>query len=98
MTWKGMPMNGFPKALSLTMPLTAALVICMISAPGLLLGQEVQKAVVNDYKIGPNDLLEIRVFELPDLNLTVRVSEDGSITFSLLGRIEFAGYTAHGLE
>ena len=98
MTWKGMPMNGFPKALSLTMPLTAALVICMISAPGLLLGQEVQKAVVNDYKIGPNDLLEIRVFELPDLNLTVRVSEDGSITFSLLGRIEVAGYTAHGLE
>ena len=91
-------MNGFHKALSLTMPLTAALVICMISAPGLLLGQEVQKAVVNDYKIGPNDLLEIRVFELPDLNLTVRVSEDGSITFSLLGRIEVAGYTAHGLE
>ena len=91
-------MNGFHKALSLTMPLTAALVICMISAPGLLLGQEVQKAVVNDYKIGPNDLLEIRVFELPDLNLTVRVSEDGSITFSLLGRIEVAGYTAYGLE
>jgi len=70
----------------------------MISAPGLLLGQEAQKAVVNDYKIGPNDLLEIRVFELPDLNLTVRVSEDGSITFSLLGRIEVAGYTAYGLE
>jgi polysaccharide export outer membrane protein len=98
MTWKGMPMNGFHKAMSLTIPLTAALVICMISAPGLLLGQEVQKAVVNDYKIGPNDLLEIRVFELPDLNLTVRVSEDGSITFSLLGRIEVAGYTAYGLE
>ena len=91
-------MNGLQKASSLTMPLAAALVICMISAPGLLLGQEAQKAVVNDYKIGPNDLLEIRVFELPDLNLTVRVSEDGSITFSLLGRIEVAGYTAHGLE
>jgi polysaccharide export outer membrane protein len=98
MTWKGMPMNGSHKAMSLTIPLMAALVICMISAPGLLLGQEVQKAVVNDYKIGPNDLLEIRVFELPDLNLTVRVSEDGSITFSLLGRIEVAGYTAYGLE
>jgi len=91
-------MNGLQKASSLTMPLAAALVICMISAPGLLLGQEAQKAVVNDYKIGPNDLLEIRVFELPDLNLTVRVSEDGSITFSLLGRIEVAGYTAYGLE
>lgn len=91
-------MNGLQKASSLTIPLAAALVIGMISVPGLLLGQEVQKAVVNDYKIGPNDLLEIRVFELPDLNLTVRVSEDGSITFSLLGRIEVAGYTAYGLE
>ncbi|MCK7468710.1 MAG: polysaccharide biosynthesis/export family protein [Desulfosudis oleivorans] len=33
--------------------------------------------------IGPKDLLEITVFELPELNQTVRVSEDGSITLSL---------------
>jgi protein involved in polysaccharide export with SLBB domain len=69
-----MAMNGFHKALSMTIFLTAALIICMISAPGLILGQDVQKAAVNDYKIGPNDLFEIRVFELPDLNQTVRVS------------------------
>jgi len=91
-------MNASHKALCGTITLAAALLSCMISAPGLLLGQEAQNAAVNDYKIGPNDLLEIRVFELPDLNQTVRVSEDGSITFSLLGRIEVAGYTAHGLE
>ena len=29
----------------------------------------------NDYKIGPKDLLEITVFELPELNQTVRVPE-----------------------
>lgn len=70
-----------------------------IAASGLLFSQETQAvAAANDYKIGPNDLLEIKVKELPDLDQTVRVSEDGYITFSLFDRIEVAGYTAHGLE
>lgn len=77
---------------------TAAFLVLTIPASGLLIGQETQNAAVTDYKIGPNDLLEIKVLELPDLNQTVRVSEDGYITFSLFDRIEVAGYTAHGLE
>lgn len=53
---------------------------------------------VHDYRIGPKDLLEITVFGLPELNQTVRVSEDGSITMSLLGRVEVSGFTAQELE
>ena len=53
---------------------------------------------VNDYRIGAKDLLQITVYELPELNQTVRVSEDGSITLSLLGKIEVAGLTAQELE
>lgn len=53
---------------------------------------------VIDYRIGPKDLLEISVFELPELNQTVRVSEDGSITVSLLGKVDVAGLTAQELE
>ncbi|MBE3110912.1 MAG: polysaccharide biosynthesis/export family protein [Acidobacteria bacterium] len=60
--------------------------------------QETPPLQVNDYRIGPKDLLEITVFELPELNQTVRVSEDGSITLSLLGRVEVAGLTAQELE
>lgn len=44
------------------------------------------------------DLLEITVFELPELNQTVRVSEDGSISLSLLGKVDVAGLTAQELE
>jgi polysaccharide biosynthesis/export protein len=44
------------------------------------------------------DLLEISIFELPELNQTVRVSEDGSISMQLLGKIEVAGLTAQELE
>jgi protein involved in polysaccharide export with SLBB domain len=35
---------------------------------------------IREYVIGPRDLLEIKVFELPEFDHTVRVSEDGSIT------------------
>jgi polysaccharide export outer membrane protein len=60
--------------------------------------EESQPLQVNDYRIGPKDLLEITVFGLPELNQTVRVSEDGSITMSLLGRVEVSGLTAQELE
>jgi polysaccharide export outer membrane protein len=53
---------------------------------------------VNEYKIGAKDLLEITVFELPDLNQTVRVSEDGSISLPLLGKVAIAGLTKEELE
>ena len=59
---------------------------------------ETQPLQVNDYRIGPKDLLEITVFGLPELSQTVRVSEDGSITMSLLGRVEVSGLTAQELE
>jgi polysaccharide export outer membrane protein len=60
--------------------------------------QETKSLQVNDYRIGPKDLLEITVFGLPELSQTVRVSEDGSITMSLLGRVEVSGLTAQELE
>ncbi len=53
---------------------------------------------VNDYKIGAKDVLQITVFELPDLNQTVRVSEDGSVSLSLLGKVDVVGLTAQELE
>jgi polysaccharide export outer membrane protein len=47
-----------------------------------------------DYQIGPKDLLEIRVLELPELNLERRVSDGGVIELPLLGEISVAGLTA----
>jgi polysaccharide export outer membrane protein len=52
----------------------------------------------SDYKIGRQDLLEIRVFDLKDLDQTVRVADDGSITLPLLGRLQVAGLTKGELE
>jgi polysaccharide biosynthesis/export protein len=86
--------NSFFKMIALT----AALLVGIISARSLVSSQEMQNIAVDDYKIGPKDLLEITVYELPELNQTARVAEDGSITLSLLGKVEVAGLTAQQLE
>ncbi len=52
----------------------------------------------SDYVIGPEDLLEVSVFELEGLNKTVRVSEEGMITLPLLGAVRAEGQTRRGLE
>lgn len=51
-----------------------------------------------DYKIGPEDLLEISVFEVEKLNKTVRVSSQGNINLPLLGVLRVKGLTANQLE
>jgi polysaccharide biosynthesis/export protein len=60
--------------------------------------QESMNTQTVDYKIGAKDLLEVKVFELPELNQTVRVAEDGSVSLSLLGKVEVKGLTAQELE
>lgn len=56
------------------------------------------KATSGDYKIGPEDLLEIAVFEVEKLNKTVRVSTRGDISLPLLGILKVKGLTATELE
>ena len=51
-----------------------------------------------DYRVGPDDLLEIVVFEEENLNRTVRVSAQGNISLPLLGVLKAKGLTANELE
>ncbi|HKY32133.1 MAG TPA: polysaccharide biosynthesis/export family protein [Candidatus Polarisedimenticolia bacterium] len=50
------------------------------------------------YVIGPEDLIEINVFELPELKTETRVLGDGTISLPLLGVVKAAGLTRTGLE
>jgi len=52
----------------------------------------------NEYKIGPKDLLEIRVYGQDKLTAQVRVSELGKVTLSLINEVEVNGLTAAELE
>lgn len=51
-----------------------------------------------DYKIGPQDTLEINVFQLNDLNRTVLVDSSGRILLPLLGQVEANGKTSEELS
>lgn len=46
-----------------------------------------------EYPIGPKDLLEIRVLEIPELNLERRVTDGGAITLPLIGDFPLSGLT-----
>jgi polysaccharide export outer membrane protein len=50
------------------------------------------------YTVGPKDLVTISVFDVPELNITVRISEDGTITLPLLGNIQVGGLTRFQME
>ena len=51
-----------------------------------------------EYRIGPEDVLNINVFEAQELNREVRVSAGGEISLPLLGSVRAAGLTPRELE
>ncbi|MCJ7484987.1 MAG: polysaccharide export protein, partial [Candidatus Aminicenantes bacterium] len=59
--------------------------------------QEARDVFVRAYRVGPGDLLELKVFQVDELSQTVRVSEDGSITLPLVGRVIVEGLTQEGV-
>jgi polysaccharide export outer membrane protein len=55
-------------------------------------------ATAADYRIGPQDTLEINVFQLNDLNRTVMVDSGGRILLPLLGQVQASGKTSEQLS
>jgi polysaccharide export outer membrane protein len=52
----------------------------------------------SESRIGPDDLLNITIFEAPEMNCTVRVSTSGEISLQLLGAVHASGLTPRELE
>jgi polysaccharide export outer membrane protein len=57
-----------------------------------------QEETSTEYKIGAKDLLEVRVFGHSELNTTTRVSEEGKISFPLVGEFDVEGLTKAEVE
>ena len=51
-----------------------------------------------NYIIGPEDVLDIEVFDVPELHKIVRVSNDGVIALALIGRVKAVGLTTEQLR
>ncbi|MBZ5661873.1 MAG: polysaccharide export protein [Acidobacteriia bacterium] len=52
----------------------------------------------DESRVGPGDLLDITVFEAPEMNRTLRVSASGEISMELLGAVKASGLTPRELE
>jgi len=52
----------------------------------------------DDYRIGPEDLLEIEAYNVEDLKKAVRVNSEGDIALPLVGVIKAEGMTTQALE
>ncbi len=50
------------------------------------------------YKIGPQDVVEVSVFKVPELSKSVQVADTGTINLPLLGEVPAAGRTAQEVE
>lgn len=66
---------------------SAALLVMFVSA-----------APAQDYLLGSQDVLKITVYEHPDLTTETRVSENGRITFPLIGELDAKGQSSRQLE
>lgn len=61
-------------------------------------GSGIPISLAKDYKVGPNDLLDVEVLELENSKRTVRVNAAGAITLPLIGPVLVAGLTAQQVE
>ena len=51
-----------------------------------------------DYPLGAGDMLRVQVFQNPDLTIETRVSENGSITYPLIGAVPLGGLSIAAAE
>ena len=89
-----------------TLRLSRGLVVCLLAfgpaAAAIAAPDDTPAAAPDsppaDQAVGPEDLLEVSVFEVPELTRTVRVSEKGAISLPLIGEVMVVGLTARQVE
>ncbi len=80
----------FMHALTLVLTFIAAFTAMNVSAQ--------DKLTQLDYPLGPGDSIRIQVFQNPDLTIDTRVSENGSVTYPLIGAVELGGLPVAAAE
>jgi polysaccharide biosynthesis/export protein len=80
----------------MTALLTRFLIACVVTLASLHVGaQPLAKA---DYPLGAGDAIQILVFQNPELTMETRVSENGSITYPLIGKVDLGGLSIAAAE
>ncbi|MCX8518071.1 MAG: polysaccharide export protein EpsE [Rhodoferax sp.] len=76
-----------------------SLIHTLLAVTLLLLGASASQAQDKpDYVLGAGDSIRIQVFQNPDLSMENRLSENGFITYPLIGTVQLGGLTLQGAE
>ena len=82
----------------MTKRITRIFCLMVVMAGVAVFGSLVPQVWAGEYKIGPGDMLDISVWQNPDLSRQVVVLPDGTISFPLAGEISVEGLTVTDLE
>src|SRR5262245_33429510 len=85
-------MNSFHTSSS-TAPSSAMATSTMASSPTTELASSPGRADVSEYRITPQDVLQVSIFQVPDLNRTVQVDGNGFVSLPLVGGVPVRGKT-----
>src|SRR5215831_4865772 len=77
-------------------------IVCIVSMPTLY-GQGTRPAVSRaygdgDFRLGPDDVIEVSVYQDKELDRTVPVRPDGKISLPLIGEMTASGKSATELQ
>ena len=75
---------------------TVSSLLLALALAGMAVAQDA--APSGDYAVGPRDLIEVKVLELPELNVERRVTDSGTLDLPLVGSIPVTGMTASDIR
>jgi polysaccharide export outer membrane protein len=84
---------GFQPVWTLKYHTLTRLVLVVICLTGLRILERGQCQDAANYRLAPNDLLDVRVYDEPDLAAEVRLAGDGTAIFPLIGSVALRGKT-----
>ncbi len=83
------------RPLPLPRGLSALLLLAVLILPSWLVGASDPS---KDYTLESGDVVGVKVFQEPDLDRELRVSQEGDLYFPLIGRVEVKGLTLAEVE
>lgn len=84
-----------------TSPVPSPIALCyrlLAALAWLVLATTLVHAAEGDYRLGAGDLVRVSVFDHPELEGDIRVSQSGNITFPLVGQVAVADLSTGEVE
>lgn len=78
--------------------LAALAMLLMLGGGAFAQNQNQNQAGKPEHLLGPGDVIRVTVYQNPDLTSEARLSENGNITFPLLGQVDLGGLSLNAAE